>query len=47
MKDEIELWVLKDNPRAITFYKKYSFHEDGTEKYLKSLENTEIRIVME
>ncbi len=42
-----ELWVLKDNTRAIAFYKKYGFHEDGTEKYLKSLENTEIRMVME
>lgn len=42
-----ELWVLKDNPRAIAFYKKYGFHEDGTEKYLKSLEDTEIRMIME
>ncbi len=42
-----ELWVLKDNPRAIAFYKKYGFHEDGTEKYLKSLEDTEIRMVRE
>ena len=41
-----ELWVLKDNPRAIAFYKKYGFYEDGTEKYLKSLEDTEIRMLM-
>ncbi len=42
-----ELWVLKDNPRAIAFYKKYGFREDGTEKYLKSLEDTEIRMIRE
>ena len=42
-----ELWVFRDNPRAIAFYKKYGFHEDGTEKYLKSLEDTEIRMIRE
>lgn len=40
-----ELWVLKDNPRAISFYKKYGFKEDGTQKEIKSLGATEIRMV--
>ncbi|WP_300345048.1 GNAT family N-acetyltransferase [Nesterenkonia sp.] len=28
------LWVLKDNPRAIAFYRKHGFQPDGTEKDL-------------
>lgn len=41
----VELWVLKDNPRAISFYKKFGFTEDGTEQYLESISATEIRMV--
>lgn len=40
-----ELWVLKDNPRAIRFYEKYGFKSDGTFKELKSLNATEMRMV--
>lgn len=41
-----ELWVLKNNPRAIHFYKKYGFKEDGNEKELKSLGATEIEMIL-
>ena len=44
---KIELWVLKDNFRAIAFYEKYGFKKEGTEKYLNSLDATEIRMLME
>lgn len=40
-----ELWVLKDNLRAIRFYEKYGFKSDGTYKELKSLNATEMRMV--
>lgn len=32
---EIYLWVLKDNKRAIAFYKKMGFTFDGQEQILK------------
>ncbi len=41
-----ELWVLKDNPRAIRFYEKYGFKKDGSEKDLKSLGATEIKMIL-
>ena len=31
---EIQLWVLKDNKRAIAFYQKMGFTFDGQEKVL-------------
>ena len=39
------LWVLKDNVRAISFYKKYGFSEDGTKDYLEGLKAFQIKMV--
>lgn len=41
----MEIRVLKDNPRAISFYKKNGFDESGEEEYLDSLKATAIRMV--
>ena len=43
---EICLWVFKENKRAIRFYHKCGFHEDGEEKTVPSLEATGIRMIL-
>ena len=43
---EICLWTLKENRRAIRFYRKCGFVPDGTEKENKNIEATEIRMVL-
>lgn len=41
-----QLWVLRDNPRAQSFYRRNGFRPDGTEKVLPYLEGlVEIRMV--
>lgn len=42
---KIALWVLKENARAIRFYEKCGFRQDGSEKELPSLEAAELRMV--
>lgn len=43
---EIALWVLKDNPRAIRFYEKCGFSKTGEELYSKTVDATEIRMML-
>ncbi len=43
--DEICLWVLKENARAIRFYEKCGFVPDGAEKYSEIISAAEIRMV--
>ena len=40
----IDLWVLKENARAIRFYQKCGFAATGEEQYLPSVQATEIRM---
>ena len=43
---QVALWVLKENERAITFYKKCGFSFDGTEKILNLVSPViEVRMV--
>lgn len=35
------LWVFKDNPRTVAFYRKHGFEPDGAEKDLGAEENDE------
>ena len=42
---QVCLWVLKENRRAIRFYEKCGYQPDGEEKYLQSVDATEIRMV--
>lgn len=44
---EICLWTLKDNKRAIRFYHKCGFREDGHEKINAFLNAAEIRMTLE
>lgn len=42
----IAVWVLKDNKKAIQFYKRYGFHLDGTEtEIILGTPNTELRMI--
>ena len=43
---EICLWVFKENKRAIRFYHKCGFHEDGEEKIVPDLEAAGIRMIL-
>jgi ribosomal protein S18 acetylase RimI-like enzyme len=43
--DEITLWVLKENKRAIRFYRKCGFVPDGSEMMDTRLKAVEIRMV--
>jgi len=44
----IALWVLKGNEKAIRFYQRYGFHPDGVEQeILLGTPNTEIRMICE
>ncbi len=46
--NNIAVWVLKGNERAIKFYEKYGFHFDGTEMEVKpSTSNTELKMIFE
>ena len=46
--DEIVLWVLKGNEKAIRFYERYGFRFDGMEKkILMGTEQTELRMILE
>ena len=40
------LWVLKENKRAIRFYRKYGFCPDGEEMYSANIAATEIRMIL-
>ena len=42
--DQIRLWVLKGNARAIRFYEKCGFRPDGEEQELPALSAREIRM---
>ncbi len=42
--DQIRLWVLQGNERAIRFYEKCGFRPDGAEKELPALSAREIRM---
>ena len=43
---EICLWVFKENRRAIRFYRKCGFHEDGTEHTVPGIEAAGVRMVL-
>ena len=43
---EICLWVFKENKRAIRFYHKCGFHEDGMEKTVPGIEAAGIRMIL-
>lgn len=43
--DQIRLWVLQGNERAIRFYEKCGFRPDGEEKELPALSAREIRMI--
>lgn len=43
---EICLWVFKENKRAIRFYRKCGFCEDGTEKTVPGIEAAGIRMIL-
>ena len=46
--DKVALWVLKDNAKAIDFYKKCGFRPDGAENVISlGTELTEIRMIFE
>ena len=44
--EEICLWTLKNNKRAIRFYQKCGFVPDGREKISKTIEAEEIRMIL-
>lgn len=45
--DQIAVWVLKGNNRAIRFYERYGFQFDGTEKQIMlGAETTELRMIL-
>ena len=44
-RGQVFLWVLRDNARAISFYKKCGFRTEGEEKYLEALGAAETRMV--
>ena len=43
---QICLWVLKENKRAIRFYQKCGFCPDGEEMYSATVAATEIRMIL-
>lgn len=43
---EVCLWTLKENKRAIRFYRKCGFYPDGSEKENKNIDATEIRMIL-
>ena len=44
--NKVAVWVLKGNERAISFYKRYGFHFDGTEaEIMLGTPNTELRMI--
>ena len=43
---QVQLWVLKENIRAIRFYKKCGFQPDGTEMTNSNVSATEIRMTL-
>ena len=44
--EEVCLWTLKNNKRAIRFYQKCGFVPDGREKISKTIEAEEIRMIL-
>ncbi len=45
---KIAVWVLKGNEKAISFYKRYGFHFDGTEaEIVLGTSNTKVRMIYE
>jgi len=45
--EEICLWVLKENARAIRFYRKCGFRPDGTETFSERIAAAEIRMILD
>lgn len=43
---QICLWVLKENKRAIRFYQKCGFDSDGEEIYSTTVAASEIRMIL-
>ncbi len=45
--EQVAVWVLKNNGRAVRFYKRYGFQFDGTEQpILLGTPNTEVRMII-